>query len=105
MDLVASVFGYLECFQLISIYSIIFHYYSPLKLRDKNGGSCTYEQDTGLPDGNCYFYFGNTGNEELQSSIMAVTNLKNVSKPNHLKLSIITNGNSNNEGNSLWRVQ
>ena len=31
---------------------------------------------------------------------MAVTNLKNVSKPNHLKLSIITNGNSNNEGNS-----
>ena len=27
---------------------------------------------------------------------MAVTNFKNVSKPNHLKLSIITNGNSNN---------
>ena len=60
-------------------------FYSRLKLRDKNGGSCTYDQDTGLPDGNCYFYFGNSGNEHLRSSIMAVTNLRNVSKPKHLR--------------------
>ena len=47
--------------------------------RDKtNGGSCHFDDVTGMPDSNCIFIISTTQNDDVRSSYMAVPFLPNV---------------------------
>ena len=65
--------GKLKMLLLYIINFLIFKIFS----RDiSNGGTCTFDPETNLPDENCLFYPSATNNENIRSSFMSAPFLK-----------------------------